>query len=317
VGDYLLFSLFLCFSIATNYMTAFVIPVFWVNGHFKRKNTVWFRRLTVTHLPSLIFGLLWLPTFLSQLTIGSKAKYLYPIWWVTLGRSNLKDALLVPVKFMIGRVSWDNYLLYGVVAISLSVFFGSLIYEGYKRNKDKQNYYFIFLWLVIPFVCSLVLGVWLSVFSYFRLLYLLPAFYILIALGVTSLTGKITKIVLASVLIINLFLSGYYLFDPKFHREDWRGLITHIKLSNDQSKSIVIFVTHSQTEAFKYYDPKGEVRVNGPELIKGGYSTIWLMRYAQPIFDPKDSVRGEVESNGYIKVSSYDFKGVEVWKYVR
>jgi hypothetical protein len=42
--------------------------------------------------------------------------------------------------------------------------------------------------------------------------------------------------------------------------------------------------------------------------------TIWLMRYVQPIFDPKDTLRGKVEKI-YHKVGEYDFRGVVVVKY--
>jgi len=41
------------------------------------------------------------------------------------------------------------------------------------------------------------------------------------------------------------------------------------------------------------------------------------MRYVQPIFDPEDSVRNQVETIGYKKVAERDFNGVTVWEYIR
>ena len=183
VGDLVLFSVFLYLSVMTNYITVFIIPVFWIYGYLKRKNKYWFKKLFMSHIILGVFGVLWLPTFLKQLSIGANVRILFPIWWATLGKTNFKDVLLVPVKFMIGRVSWDNKILYGFIVVSLFIFFGLLIYDGYQKHKGNQRYYFVLLWLGVPYLLALVFGLWFSVFSYFRLLYLLPAFYILISLG--------------------------------------------------------------------------------------------------------------------------------------
>ena len=124
-------------------------------------------------------------------------------------------------------------------------------------------------------------------------------------------------LILILTLVINLSLSGFYLINPRFHREDWRGLVSYIKMSDSLSKSAVLFVSGGQTEAFKYYDPQEEIKVGGPELIGSRYDIIWLVRYVQPIFDPKDTARSRLEGLGYLKIGEHDFNGVVVWKYVK
>lgn len=316
-GEWLKFSIFTALSGMTHYMTIFIIPVFWIYGFINRKKINWFKKLITSHIILLIFGLFWMPTFVNQLSIGFQTKILFPIWWEILGKSNLKDALLVPVKFMVGRVSWDNKHLYGLIALTLTCFFGILICDAYKKWKKEKYFRLIILWLIIPYIVTFVLGFWFSVFGYFRLLYLLPAFYVLIALGIDSLRENTFKYALGLALIINLLLSGYYLVDLKFHRENWKDLINYISQSNSLDRSIVIFVTNNQREAFRYYDPVGKIRVNGPALINDGYDTIWLMRYTQPIFDPNDQVRKNIENLGYVKTGEHDFNGVSVWKYIK
>ena len=164
---------------------------------------------------------------------------------------------------------------------------------------------------------ALIFGLWFSVFTYFRLIYILPAFYILVALGISSLDKNIQRVVLILSLIINLSLAGFYLVNPRFHRENWRDLVTYVSSGNGPSRSAVVFVSDSQTEAFRYYDPANEIKVGGPKLIGVGYDTIWLMRYVQPIFDPNDMVRKDIESLGYIKIGEHNFNGVTVWKYMK
>jgi uncharacterized membrane protein len=317
VGDWQRLSIFTALSGMTHYMTIFIVPVFWIYGILNKKKKSWFKKLLTSHIILFVFGLLWSPTFLNQLSVGFQAKILSPVWWTTLGKSNFKDALLVPVKFTIGRVTWDNKYLYGLIVVTLLSFFGLLIYDAYKKWHKEKHFWFVVLWLSVPFLVALLLGFWFSVFGYFRLLFLLPAFYVLIALGIDSLKVNLFKFILGLTMAINLLLSVYYLIDTKFHREDWRGLVSYINQSNYLNRGIVIFVTYNQREAFRYYDTDRKIRINGPAYIYEGYDIIWLMRYAQPIFDPNDKVRKDIESLGYSKIGEHDFNGVTVWKYIK
>ena len=316
-GNWICFSIFIALSGMTHYLTLLMLPVFWIYAILQKNKFICFKKLFTSHIILFVFGLLWLPTFVRQLSVGLQVKELSPVWWLTLGKTNFKEALLVPVKFMIGRVSWDNKYLYGFIVFLLFSFFGLLIYDGIKRWRKNHSLKIILLWLAVPYSTALILGFWFSIFGYFRLLFILPAFYVLVALGVDSLKKNIFKIVLGLTLIINLFLSGYYLINPKFHRENWRELVDYISQSNNLDKSMVIFVTYGQREAFRYYDPAGKIKVNGPALIYDGYDIIWLMRYAQPIFDPNDSVRKDIEKLGYLKIGEHNYNGVSVWKYIK
>jgi 4-amino-4-deoxy-L-arabinose transferase-like glycosyltransferase len=316
-GDWICFSVFTALSATTHYLTLLMLPVFWIFGFIQKKEFIWFKKLFASHIILFISSLLWLPIFVRQLSVGLQAKGLSPVWWSILGKTSFKEALLVPVKFIIGRIGWDNKYVYGFVVFLLFSFFGFLIYGGVKKWRDKASLKIILLWLTAPYFFALILGFWFSVFSYFRLLFLLPAFYILVALGIDSLEKNIHKITLCLILTINLFLSGYYLASPRFHRENWRDLIGDIGRSGNLDKSAVIFVSYGQKEAFRYYDPAGKIKVDGPALIYNGYDIVWLMRYAQPIFDPDDKVRKDLEQLGYLKTGEHNYNGVPVWKYIK
>ena len=179
------------------------------------------------------------------------------------------------------------------------------------REKLASREGLVWLWLVVPVILSAVLGLWLPVFSYFRLLYVLPAMYILLAIGASKLK-KHSGIAILFVLIVNLLSTGMYLFNTKFHREDWRGLVSHIE-SNHTGNSVTIFAANSQMEAFDYYS-NGLSR-SGPDGVSGEYDTIWLMRYVQDVFDPDDRVRMNIEDLDYKRVNELDFNGIVVYQY--
>lgn len=303
VGDYLGYGVFLTAAVATDYMCIFMLPVFWV-WRVKHK-----KKFYMSHIIMVILGLLWLPIFIKQITVGLDAINNSPLWTNVLGQFSFKNLLLIPVKFMIGRVSWDNKLLYGLIVGVLGSFIGLLVYRGFKKYRHDFGFRLIAFWLAIPLIFTLVISLKISILSYFRLLYILPAFYILVALGVSSLGKNLQKVAVLLLILVNLATSIMYLTSARFQREDWRGLIKYI------GQGIVVLPAGSQTEAFKYYDPTRKITIVSSDQLNSKYDIIWLMRYVQPIFDPTDKVRQTVENQNYRKIGEFSFNGVVVWKY--
>jgi len=152
--------------------------------------------------------------------------------------------------------------------------------------------------LVVPIVTAALLGIYISVFSYFRLLYVLPAFYLILTVGVFDLNKKYINLALVGVLIINIVSSGVYLASPRFQREDWRGLVGYIN-RNSLDDSVTVFQTSGQTEAYRYYDPNATILRVEDEI--NDYDQLWLVRYVRPIFDPEDVGRQGIEEQGFEK----------------
>jgi len=289
---WLLFSMVLLFVGLTDYVALLVIPVFWIVG---RKD---WRKLAISHLPLIIFFIIWSPIFIQQLTSGLGVRG--SNWWGILGKSSLKEILLIPVKFSLGRISLDNKRLYILAAGAVLGFY---IYILSKAKKSSL----LWLWFLIPAISAIILGLWLPVLSYFRLLFILPVFYLLLAKGASK-----NKVFIMVILIINLFSTAIYLFNPRFQRENWRGLVSFVE-SQKTAKSITLFVADSNMEAYRYYD--SNAKISGPGAMSGNNDQIWLMRYLQPVFDPSDSLRAKIQDAGYNKEGEYDFNGVVVWKY--
>ncbi len=142
---------------------------------------------------------------------------------------------------------------------------------------------------------------------------LFPAFYLIVASGLSTIKPKWRSLFLVLVIGINLITSYIYLTNQKFQREDWRGAVSFLE-SMRVRDSVVIFPANSQMEVYRYYAP--HALIYGPDAIKKGYSELWLVRYAQPISDPNDTTRAKVEDLGYyMKTKEFDFNGVVVWRY--
>jgi hypothetical protein len=117
------------------------------------------------------------------------------------------------------------------------------------------------------------------------------------------------------VVVVNTASTAVYLFNKGFHREDWRGLVEYIEDRSSDKKSIVLFVSDSQMEAVKYYSIYS--KISGPSGLSNDHDQIWLMRYVQPIFDPNDTLRKDIENLGYEKKEEHNFNGVGVYGYVK
>lgn len=298
VGDWFIFSFLLSLVFLTDYVAALIIPALWVGAWLMRENLGWWKKFIMSHIILILGGVFWFPYLQKQLTNGLNVLITAPAWSEILGQTSFKNLALIPVKFMIGRVGFDNKLVYLLVIGFLSLLFTLLLYEGRKAGKV------IWLWLIIPLTLAAILSFRVSILTYFRFLFILPAFYILVSEGIKKL-GKYAKPVTALVLGINLALIGYYLANTKFHREDWRAASKAI------GDSQIVLPANSQAEALTYYGKAGQI-VKSPTG-----NTVWLSRYVTEIFDPKDLVRKNIEKLGYNKVSEYNFNGVVFWKYTK
>jgi mannosyltransferase len=310
VGEWILFGLFLAASVATDYLPGLIIPLFWILGFLLKKDKDWWKKFVMSHIILVAFFLAWSPVFIRQITLGLGVEASSPGWWSVLGQTSLKNLALIPVKFILGRVDIQNNLLYGAVSGFLVLSYGWLIWLPGPLKPLKV----VWLWFLFPVAASALVGTRVPVLSYFRLLFALPAFYLLLAAGISTLQKPKRLLALAFVLLVNLLSTTYYLQSPKFHREDWRSLTTVVE-GQKTKNSNTVFVAESNMEAYLYY--ASDAKITGPKGVHGGYDQVWLMRYALEIFDPNDTTRAKVENLGYKKVDEYFFNGITVWKYVQ
>ncbi len=308
-ADWILFSASLVLLFFTDYLPISIILIFFIFGFLFHKKFSWWRSFLFSLVPLLLSVVLWLPIFIKQFKSGILVQSTN--WADVLGRTTFKEVLLIPDKFIIGRISIENKLLYPTLLVILVLIFGFFIGLSIKKNLRREGN-LIMLWLTIPTLIIILIGLKVSILSYFRLLFVLPAFYILLADGIDKAGKKLKYTGLAVVLLTNLVSSGVYLFNPTFHREDWRSLVSFIE-SNRTKNSQVLFVANSQMEGYRYYAK--DANIGSPQSFNSKSSQIWLIRYVTDIYDPQNKFAKNIESFGFKDIHEYNFNGIPITRY--
>lgn len=306
IAFYMFYTVLMLYSHYLCWLAIFtqVIYLFFYQKN-KLKNYFWlFISLFLIYIP-------WLPTLFNQLNIGKKAALTNTVWRKIVGGLSLKSISLLPVKFIIGRTSFTNKSFYFILASILVLFFTFLLWQT-KRKKQNPLAKLIWFWLVIPLILGIFISFKIPIFSYFRFLFCLPALYLLIARGVFSFKKPQQFIVL--VLLINLFFSFRYLLNQNYYREDWKSALKVLHQRNINQTPVLIL--ENVTAPFDYYD-KGKSRLvffNQREIV-ANEEVVWLIPYAQPIFDPRDLTRAFLKTKGFQRVYEEHFNGVTLEKW--
>lgn len=285
------FSILLSLIFLTDYLAVLIIPALFIYVLLYKRE--YFKKIFISLIPFALAFIFWMPTFYKQISSGIALKESSSGWWSILGPVTFKNIALIPTKFMIGRITFDDKQIYfGLVALISTIF----VYQILK-SKNKL----IWSW----FLVSLVLGIFLSFFiptlTYFRYLFILPAFYLLVS-------ENITKRIVYLILTISLLSTSYYLFNSSFHRENWKELAKTI------GSEKIVLPSQSQKEALIYYGKEKQI-VSVDELKNNSVPQLWLSRYVWEIFDINDSTRLQIEDLGYNKVQEINLNGVVFYKY--
>lgn len=301
------YALSLIAVLYSDYLAYFIIPaqivyLFWV----RKINRV----ALIAVLTSGLAFLPWLSIFPTQFKTGMNFAMDLPGWSKVVG-SSLKDLLLVPVKILFGRVTFQNQILYTVVACVVGAIFGSLFIFGFK--KKDQSVKILLCWIFVPLVLAFLISFIIPVLSYFRMIFLLPAIYLGLSNSIANLPKKFFVPSLVFVCLVSfVFLSLYYI-NPKFQREDWRGAINFVSQKVD-NHTLVIFENTEIPAPAKYYSSDlANFRPGlSDNLINELTETkkVFLFEYLVDIYDPKRLVEQKIKSLNFIEAKTYDFQGV-------
>lgn len=288
----LLYGLCLLVALYTNYLPYLMLPVFL---YFSRSN----KKLLYSHLLLLALLIPVIPLLIEQLKVGISIAASAPLWGATVGGFDLKALPLTFIKFSLGRISLENNLHYGLIAVPVMVIYGWIIFKA----KDK----FLWTWLFLPLVLGFLISLKIPVFSYFRFLYVLPAFVLLLAKGSEKNFLQISLICLIS--LMSLF---YFNLNPVFHREDWRSVISYI---NDDP-GLVVIPSLAQAAPLTYYGPQLTVQ-DKTNLSFNNVSKVYYLPYVQEIFDPEKTIESKLRQENYLLTQEKRFPGLILYQYQR
>ena len=290
--SYMLYVLFTILFLWTSYLSWFALLAQGVYVLWKKRYD-----LLYIQIGSALTLLAWIPSFLSSLSIGQLTRGGSPEWGNVVGGLTWKSLPLTWAKFVIGRIGFDNKILYGGIVGIIGLFhLLALKMVNYKK------YLILLVWLIPPIILGIITASVLPIYQYFRVLFVLPAYLILLALGLSQLkTGK----VLVAILIFQLVALGYFWVTPRYHREDWSSLVRDLP-----SSAVVAMLSRAQGAPLLYYGWDKQIIEPSRDVLSG--DKIYYIRYAEDLFDTTRLGQANFARSGYTISSQLTYPGIAV-----
>lgn len=304
----------------SDYVTYLVIPV-QLFICFLLKTANW-RRLRRSFLMALLLYFPWLFYLPLQIKTGAEAAIDLPGWKKVAGGADLKNLLLVVTKTIFGRISFENKLFYGGFSALVSLIYGLIIFSGIKKlSKEKI---LLISWLILPILLVFGISFYVPMLSYFRMIYILPAFYLLLAYGLSSLPRNFLRI-FASIFIIGVSLISLFIYywNPQFQREDWRGAVKFLE-TKPLDKTVILFEDNNVKFPYLYYAKDTSLSFAGLKKVEAkndddvadlahlltSKNEAYVFEYLVEITDPKRLLEKKLTSLGFSKKETFNFSGV-------
>lgn len=313
---------------------------------FLTKNFFLYRYLLI----SLLLFLPWLPFLLWQIQTGREAMILLPEWGRIVSLSFWKSFPLTFIKFAIGRITFFNKTVYFLVSIVLGIIYGVVFIRGFlgkKRLAPPTPFLTVVLWFFVPLVCAWLISFFVPNYQPFRLLPVLPAFYLLLFFGLMKFSLRPRVVLSAIIAVVSLFSVLVYHLNPFFHREDWRGVVGFIEGTEN---SIAILPSETSLWPWEYYSEgkaklvtiaKGISSIHHEETVAASagllsstipeelsssqkdnqivgsrsLKKVFFIRYLVPLFDPEEKIDLWLRDNGFVKIKEVSFNQIPVWEY--
>lgn len=291
----------------SDYLAYLVIPAQFIY-------LIWVKKLHKDILVNfLISGLAfipWLGIFPAQLQTGINTASNLPGWAQVVG-SSFKDLFLIPVKTFFGRITFSDKIFYVIISGFAGGAFGGLFVYGLKKIDSATK--LLISWIFIPLILAFLISFFVPVLAYFRMIFILPAFYLILGKSLESLSRKISLFIFIIICLISFSsLIAYYL-NPKFQREDWKGAVKFVS-DNSDNQTAVIFENSEIPAPVRYYSSN----LSGfePGLSDNIVSSlenkkrVFLFEYLIDVYDPERAVEQKLRDLNFTQTKIYDFQGV-------
>ena len=286
----ILFNLFLIVSFYTFYGSIFLIATIFIYLLYKKRYKMFFVSCFLFLVSFVLISPLLHQQFLrSKISLAQVAN-----WSLVLGKANLKNLLLIPIKFSIGRISFYPKWLYWAVAGIWTGFVFFTIKTVLNKTVFIKTVFYLF---IFPLVLGFLVSFFAPMLQYFRFLFLIPIMSLL--LSRSNLRGWI----LATGFLI---FSLVYLLNPAFHRENWKNLVKSLP------KGKPVYMITASSDPIKYYNDNLLIK----ELTNYGLISqeIIVIPYTADIYglDYKKSL----SKNGYQQKEVMNFRELsfDIWE---
>lgn len=294
---------------------------------------------------SLLGFSIWLPTFFKQLNAGQSVRIDLPGWENVVSFSQLKSLPLVLAKFIFGNLNIEANIFFIsfsiLIIIPLFYLLISKIKNIAKNNKvtgsakaaaleQNAKLHFLLIWLIVPSLSAWLISFYVPIVSPKRLLFLLPVFYILVAYlsdyyeTNKNITKKrLSKLLVWSLLTVNVISCLNYYFDTKIQRENWRDLDLYISQNYLPSNTIIIYSFTDEFAPMKWYDQSnlpfiqtGKLSIDNVDDLANKlkivveYDNVLVFDYLRDLTDPNKKIDNELKKFGLEEAGVIDYPNI-------
>jgi len=287
--DLVIFNLMMGLAFGTFYGSIFLIASFAIYFLIKKE----WKLFWLTNIGTGLAIIILTPLLLTQIKNSQIMLEQVTNWALVLGKVNLKNLLLIPLKFGVGKISFYPKIWYYLIGGIWSLIILGLI----LKNKKESNWLKIFL--VLPIVLAILFSIKSPLLQYFRFLYLVPIMCLVLAINCEKKWQKI--LVGGGFLIFSLM----YLLNPNYYREDWKNVATEIE--NEKS----VYMIESFSDPIKFYNPKMVIKdIKTITLIE---KEIWVIPFGEAIHGI--NLEEKLKNLGYKRTIQKDFREMELEKW--
>lgn len=282
----------------------------------------------------------WLPMFFAQLRAGQNLRLELPGWEKIVGFDQVKSIILIGGKFLFGVSDLEVNKVFILAILFLGLLFAPLLWSSANalriNKKDlvqRQSVVLIVLWLFLPILLVWLVSFIVPILQPKRVLFCLPAFYLGVAYLIwqpwqylasqrklkTAFKALDLQLYTFSILAIFLFFSlnvamtvRYYL-QPKYQREDWRGMHQAI-LDRYPTNAVALFAFPEPFAPWRWYDDGSYPVITTGVLSTDSlndvqnvrqvthYHTILVFDYLRDLTDPQRKIEAQLQKDGYLEV---------------
>lgn len=291
----------------------------------------WRRALTATAVGMALAMVPWLPMFRLQLAAGGEVQAQLPGWSAVVSVPQLKSLPLVVAKFVFGvldvELSWP---FVGSILV-LSGWLGGVAWQVRKTSRWSWRHPIVLIgtWLVLPILAAWAVSFIIPVLQPKRVLFALPAWYLLVSWLGTQSKVKWGSLGLGLLLVINLWGTSAYYRSPQYQREDWRAVHGWVSDRYPADKTVAVFAFPEPFAPWRWYDDgeypviaTGQLHVDQvPDLAEvlkpvTEYDYVVTFDYLSDLSDPERKVSQVLRNLGYAEVELRSWPGVgfvRVW----
>lgn len=269
----------------------------------------------------------WLPTFSRQLSGGTMLGRLLPGWSEAVSSPPVKAAFLTLAKFMLGRVTIDNKIIYGAVFGLLVALVTYFFWQAWQKNKYQTSK--LLLLVSIPIVSVFIISFFIPIFAPQRLLFILPFFLVAMAVGIREIKGIRGGIAMIFFLLPQFYGLVLYYTNPRFQREQWRQATAFVEERADV-KTGVIFGFSEPFAPYLWYMTKDKGLGAAKRFVVSendlmhlyGYvedkDKVFFFQYLTDLTDPEKKIPAFLVNRGFALSQTHDFPGVGfIYEYQR